>query len=67
MGMFSWFKLKGFLVLAVLVYVSFIVGDYTVVALGLDQYGIGGTLIALALPVIVIYWAWKTWLKQHIK
>ena len=67
MGMFSWFKLKGFLVLAVLVYVSFIVGDWVVTAVGLDQYGIGGTLVALALPVIVIYWAWKTQLKMHIR
>lgn len=67
MGMFSWFKLKGFLVLAVLIYASFIVGDWAVSVVGLDQYGIAGTLIALALPVIVIYWAWKTQLKKHIR
>lgn len=67
MTMFSWFKLKGFLVLAVLIYVSFIVGDWIVDMLGLGDYGIFGTLLALTVPVIIVYWAWKTWLKQHIK
>ena len=67
MGAFSWFQWKGFLILAVLIYVSFIVGDWLIAAVGLNQYGIVGTLIALALPVIVIYWAWKTQLKKHIR
>jgi len=64
---FGWFKLKGFLVLAVLIYVSYIIGDWTIDLFGLGQYGIFSTLLALGLPVFIVYWAWKTWLKQHIK
>ena len=66
MGMFGWFKLKGFLALAALVYVGFIVGDWIVDLLGLGDYGIFGTLLALGIPVIIVYWAWKTWLKKYI-
>ncbi len=57
---------KEFIGLAILIYVSFMAGDWIVKAVGIDKWGIIGTLIALALPVIIVYWIWKSWLAKAV-
>jgi len=64
---FKWFKIKEFLILAVLIYVSFIVGDWALTVFGLGNLGIISTLLSLGVPVLIVYWAWKTWLKSYHK
>jgi hypothetical protein len=61
-----WFKLSGFIIFAVLVYIAFFVSDWISKAVGLSNYGIVGTLVILALPVFIIYWIMKRYLRSQI-
>ena len=47
-----------------LVYVGFMVSDWISKAVGLQSWGIAGTLIILILPVAIIYYVWKQWLQK---
>jgi len=60
----GWFKLSGFIVFAVLVYVAFMVSDWIAKAIGLENWGIVGTLIILLLPILIIYYVLKRYLKS---
>jgi Flp pilus assembly protein TadB len=55
-------SLAEFVLFAVLVYVAFIVSDWVKTAVGLESWGLVGTLIILVLPVAIIYYVWKRWL-----
>jgi len=57
-------KLSEFILFAVLVYVGFMVSDWISKAVGLQSWGIAGTLIILILPVAIIYYVWKQWLQK---
>ena len=59
-------KLSEFILFAVLIYVGFIVSDWISNALGLESWGIAGTLVILILPVAIIYYVWKTWLQKAV-
>lgn len=53
---FNW---KGFAILAVLIYGGFIVGDWFTGFLGVSDWGIVGTLVALLVPTVIIYVLWR--------
>ncbi len=53
---FNW---KGFIILAGLVYGGFIVGDWFTGIIGISDYGIIGTLLALLIPTLIIYVLWR--------
>jgi membrane protein DedA with SNARE-associated domain len=57
-------KLSEFVLFAVLIYVGFMVSDWISKAVGLESWGIVGTLIILILPVAIIYYVWKQWLQK---
>jgi hypothetical protein len=57
---------KEFLILAVLFYGAIIVSDWIKTAAGLANWGIVGTLVILAMPVAIIYYIWKSWIKKGL-
>jgi len=59
-------SLKGFILFAVIIYAGFIVSDWISKGIGLDKYGIGGTLVILALPVAISYAVLKKWLWREV-
>jgi hypothetical protein len=59
-------SLKGFILFAFIIYGGFIVSDWISKGLGLDQYGIGGTLVILALPVGLSYIVLKKYLWREV-
>jgi hypothetical protein len=57
-------KISEFVLFAILIYVAFMVSDWIAGALGLESWGLAGTLIILILPVAIIYYVWKQWLQK---
>jgi uncharacterized protein YqgC (DUF456 family) len=54
------FNIKGFALLAILVYGSFMAGDWLVQnVLGASSWGFWGTLVALLIPTFILYMLWK--------
>jgi len=62
----GWFKLSGFLIFAVLLYVAFMVSDWIANAMGLASWGTLGTLLIMILPVLIIYYVLKKHLKESL-
>ncbi|MFA5365649.1 MAG: hypothetical protein WC325_10765 [Candidatus Bathyarchaeia archaeon] len=63
---FNW---KGFVILAGLVYGGFIVGDWFTGIIGVSDWGMVGTLLALLIPTVIIYVVWRntSFFKKNIQ
>ncbi len=65
----NWLSLNtilGFVVLASLIYGSFVVGNWLSAQLGLGAWGIWGTLLLMSIPILIVFVLLRTWLKKII-
>jgi hypothetical protein len=63
---FSWFKLSGFALFAVIVYLAFIISDWIAKSAGMSSWGAIGTGLVLILPVFIAYFVTKKYLRSSL-
>ena len=55
---------KEYLFLLILVWLSFLAGNWVTKTFGIENWGILGAFLSFAIPVAIIYYVWKRWLAK---